>query len=158
MSSLISDSVVNSSLCVKYMMVVNGIAHSLHCVHGTFLKWHAHYTVACSLHCVHFIPKVSCHFLEVARSLYCVHDIFIHSRREWLGRHWVKVTLYFHLRKQIAKRLHHGLSKMILVRLTSENSKKISVSIYFLCLSQISRGFKVFIQNSRLFPGFKEPK
>ncbi len=28
----------------------------------------------------------------------------------------------------------------------------------FLRISQISRGFKVFTQNSRLFPGFKEPK
>ncbi len=38
----------------------------------------------------------------------------IHSSREWLGRHWVKVTLYFHLREQIAKRLQHGLSETIL--------------------------------------------
>ncbi len=32
---------------------------------------------------------------------------------EWLGIQWIKVTLYFHLRGQIAKRLHHGLSEMI---------------------------------------------
>ncbi len=39
----------------------------------------------------------------------------IHSGREWLDIQRVKVTLYFHLREQIAKRLHHGLSEMILV-------------------------------------------
>ncbi len=44
----------------------------------------------------------------------------IDSCREWLGIQWVKVTLYFHLREKIAKRLHHKLSDTIL---TSENSK-----------------------------------
>ncbi len=39
----------------------------------------------------------------------------IDSGREWLGIQWVKVTLYFHLREKIAKRLHHGLSETILV-------------------------------------------
>ncbi len=34
----------------------------------------------------------------------------IDSGRKWLGIQWVKVTLYFHLREKIAKRLHHGLS------------------------------------------------
>ncbi len=38
----------------------------------------------------------------------------IHSGCEWLGIQWVKVTLYFYLREQIAKRLHHGLSEAIL--------------------------------------------
>ncbi len=38
----------------------------------------------------------------------------IDSGREWLGIQWVKVTLYFHLREKIAKRLHHGLSETIL--------------------------------------------
>ncbi len=39
----------------------------------------------------------------------------IFSSREWLGIQWVKVKLYFHLREKITKRLHHGLSEMILV-------------------------------------------
>ncbi len=39
----------------------------------------------------------------------------IHSGREWLGIQWLKVTLYFHLREQITKRLNHGLSETILV-------------------------------------------
>ncbi len=39
----------------------------------------------------------------------------INSGREWLGIQWVKVTLFFHLREQIAKRLHHRLSETILV-------------------------------------------
>ncbi len=39
----------------------------------------------------------------------------IDSRRNWLGIQCVKVTLYFHLREKIAKRLHHGLSNTILV-------------------------------------------
>ncbi len=39
----------------------------------------------------------------------------IDSGREWLGIQWVKLTLYFHLREKIAKRLHHGLSETILV-------------------------------------------
>ncbi len=34
-----------------------------------------------------------------------------------------------------------------------QSEKHISVLINFLCLSQISRGFKVFKQNSRLFQG-----
>ncbi len=38
-----------------------------------------------------------------------------HYGREWLGIQWVKVTLYFHIREQIAKRLHQGLSETILV-------------------------------------------
>ncbi len=38
-----------------------------------------------------------------------------HSGHEWLDIQWLKVTLYFHLMEQIAKRLHHGLSEMILV-------------------------------------------
>ncbi len=39
----------------------------------------------------------------------------IHSGCEWLGIQWVKVTLYFYLREQMSKRLHHGLSETILV-------------------------------------------
>ncbi len=39
----------------------------------------------------------------------------IQSGREWLGRQWVKVTLYFHQKEQIANRLHHGLSETILM-------------------------------------------
>ncbi len=39
----------------------------------------------------------------------------IHSGREWLGIQRVKVTLCFHVREQIAERLHHGLSDTILV-------------------------------------------
>ncbi len=39
----------------------------------------------------------------------------IHSSREWLGIQWVKLTLYFHLREPIAKRLYHGLSETIIV-------------------------------------------
>ncbi len=46
----------------------------------------------------------------------------IHSGCEWLGRQWVKVTLYFHLREKIAKRLHHRLSETILVREFKKNS------------------------------------
>ncbi len=34
---------------------------------------------------------------------------------EQLGIQWVKVTLYVHLWEQITKRLHHGLSEMIVV-------------------------------------------
>ncbi len=37
----------------------------------------------------------------------------IHSGRESLGIKWV--TLYFHLREQIAERLHHELSETMLV-------------------------------------------
>ncbi len=52
----------------------------------------------------------------------------IHSGREWLGIQWVKVTLYFHLREKIAKRLHHGLSETILVNTLTDirefNKKK----------------------------------
>ncbi len=44
----------------------------------------------------------------------------IHSGCEWLGIHWVKVTLYFHLREQIAKRLHHRLSETILVNTVTD--------------------------------------
>ncbi len=39
----------------------------------------------------------------------------IESSREWLGIQWVKITLYFHLREKIDKRLHNGLSDMVLV-------------------------------------------
>ncbi len=44
----------------------------------------------------------------------------IHSGREWLGIQWVTVTLYFHLREQTTKSLHHGLSKTILVNTRTE--------------------------------------
>ncbi len=51
------------------------------------------------------------------RNLWFVKNVLmvIDSVREWLGIQWVTVTLYFHLREKIAKRLHHGLSKTIVV-------------------------------------------
>ncbi len=44
----------------------------------------------------------------------------IHSGRECIGIQWVKVTLYFHQREKIAKRLHHGLSETIIVNTVTE--------------------------------------
>ncbi len=39
----------------------------------------------------------------------------IDSGGKWLGFLWVKVTLYFHRREKITKRLYHRLSDAILV-------------------------------------------
>ncbi len=59
----------------------------------------------------------------------------IHSGHEWLGIEWVKVTLYFHLREKIAKRLHHRLSDTILVNtLTDVRELKMATKQYCLFL------------------------
>ncbi len=63
----------------------------------------------------------------------------IHSSREWLGIQWVKVTLYFHLREHIVKRLHYGLSETILVNtLTDVREFKNAITVL-----QLGGGLKV---------------
>ncbi len=55
----------------------------------------------------------------------------IHSGHKWLGIQWVKMTLYLHLKEEIAKRLHQGLLETILVntltdvRIQKENIPRI---------------------------------
>ncbi len=52
-----------------------------------------------------------------------------HYGHEWLGIQWVKVTLYFHIREQITKRPHHGLSETIFVNtLTDVRDSKTLIS------------------------------
>ncbi len=57
----------------------------------------------------------------------------INSGRKWLGIQWIKVSLYFHLREKIVKRLHHGLSEKILVNtLTDVREYKNSLLVWWI--------------------------